>query len=211
MQPSYPEGEQSKISLPQITNETRDRLKEEVPDEMDMFFGSRKFAKDVFGSLVSSNRSLVEGIYRELHRVKPGYDNQHSIDDYAIGMAVVLRAFDINSDFRLMEKFKELTSDDIGKGIGVVKETMDEEVSAKSIFASVLRAPVIPEHQVNLRSALHDFETGLGNSETELGGQMMYKILEDLWPKLQSNNGGESPQEPPTLPPVQPPFSSPQV
>nr|MBI5455614.1 hypothetical protein [Candidatus Levybacteria bacterium] len=117
MQPSYPEGEQPKISLPQITNETRDRLKEEAPDKYDVFRGGRRFAKDVFGSLVSSNRSLVEGIYRELHRVKPGYDNQHSIDDYAIGMAVVLRAFDINSDFRLMEKFKELTNEDVEKGV----------------------------------------------------------------------------------------------
>nr|MBI5455615.1 hypothetical protein [Candidatus Levybacteria bacterium] len=82
---------------------------------------------------------------------------------------------------------------------------MDEEESAKSIFASVLRAPMIPEHQINLRSALHDFEMGSGMSQTELGGQMMYKILEDLWPKLQTNNnhGGESL---PVPPPNQPPF-----
>lgn len=206
MQPSSPEGVLPKQLLPQVTNEARDRIIDNLYShnfEVDNY----TFSKQAVGKLASANRQFVERLYGALNTSSvQTYQN-----DFALGMGIVLTAFDVDSDFRLIDGFSGLKPEDTEKAIGVVKMILDGQNQGGNVFENVLSVPQIPEQQINIRTILSRINASMGalrrpeaGAIVELGAQTMYKVLDELWPNLQPNHQVEQNLQNPFNPSAQP-------
>lgn len=186
---------------PSINEDVRNRLLEELGLDVDP--GTRSVIQGITGELqpILSERmeDLAKTVFQDIAQVKPefvrtvvevqqdlpgkGYISNKNY--FAIGMAVVARAFALATDYRLIDRMAVLDEEDLAGVKNIVSEiyTVTE---GKTILEQALEAPRIPDHEINLR---HCVDKAMGRGYySKIYGQMgavaMYRIVAQLWPKL---------------------------
>jgi hypothetical protein len=202
----YPEQtEQSQVSLPMISDETGQRVIEELgmdaPREVLPYEKREAMAVDIFSNLAEINSEFVKTTQQAIkdHLYAGTAYNRSAC---AEGMAVVLRAFDIQSDYKLINNFSNLQAEDLPRVSAVIEETLGNPDSERDLLERVLRIPKIPEQQIMLNKVVTKATqaSGLGAEQVRVGAAAMYKILAEMRPKLYQSN----PSTPPMSMPPQP-------
>ena len=194
--------------MPIISEETHQRLLEDfgldmpqkTQDIIGNITGERKqspwqtaqsITSQVFRDLMAVNRPLIQTIDEELKKQEP---YEAATDTRTIGMAIVLRAFDINSQHDLTSRFSNLQPTDLE----VVRIIIQQGLVPINtpILRRLLSTPRIPEQQVALNNIVNkvgSYGGGL-NIFVQEGASIMYNTLSRLWPKLYPN---QTPNQPP--------------
>lgn len=148
-------------------------------------------AVNIFTDLASANPQFVETIHKHLSNAKDSALKTNSGANAAVvGMALVLRAYDIETNYDLISRFRNLQSSDI-KTIDQLLERFLAS-SPRNILEQVLRGPKIPDQQINLNEILTKvtkiYLGFVSNSYykryVHTGATTMYEALGTLWPKL---------------------------
>ena len=116
-------------------------------------------------------------------------------------MAIVLRAFDINSGFDLMQRFGGLQPEDLSLVRSILQQSLPAREQDISILRRLLTIPQLPEQQINLNYIFSKLPRSAGHFRKEYvveGAAAMYSILGHLWPKLYPQNQTAPPQPPPS-------------
>ncbi len=215
MEPKPPEELSPPQYLPIISEKTKVRLLEELgldndPKTREIIQGisgrtesPRKLAEsltiNILSDLAGYNRKFVLAMDEELTKIDP---HAGISTDRTIGMAIILRAFEIDSDFDLISRFNNLGQEDIEIAMRTIQEnTASKPLPDIPILKRILSAPRIPEQQVALNGIVKDVDKSyipeyIGYL-TE-GTAIMYVLLSHLWPKLYPQN--PSPIQPPPQP-----------
>jgi len=149
----------------------------------------------VFGDLLSMNPLLVQSISETIQQNPT--DAVH-VDSAVLGMAIVLKAYDIQTEHGLLSNFGLLEQPEIE----TVKRILQKLFSSPptTILQRLLNSPRIPEQQVTLNQTIQQIAI-TGNhwspNSVKLGASTMYHVLGALWPKLFPQG------EPQTQPPSQ--------
>ena len=147
-------------------------------------------AAEVFTNLASINPQFVETIHKHLSNTEDDSLKTNSGANAAIvGMAVVLRAYDIETNYDLISRFRNLQSMDLETSDRLLEKFLVS--SPRNILEQALRGPKIPDQQINLneivKKVTRDYSP-LYHSHykryVNLGAATIYKTLEALWPKL---------------------------
>lgn len=232
MEPPISNGEQlAKSKSPFVTAETKDRLLTELgikqeteePQALDsrdvivnrildsmegkqmkssseFYRGMFDFAKETFMEVADVNPELVktiQGVIKEKD-VSGLYSDQ-----YAAGMALVLKAMHYQSDYKLIYKLSELEPQDLETIRTAIVNGFPSKT--RDIFEYALTAPRIPVTQENLRELVN--APGEKNpsfrTEFKLGAALMYDALDKVWENLSINQTSTVDSAPPN-PPTQP-------
>lgn len=241
-----PEGEHSKNGLPVISQETRDRILEEIGvdvnslsqptppshptdqlirEMVDLSSGkthrgmterSKRAEKVTLSSLGDIADSKPELLKVLQEAVAEGLESNDPIfiTEYARGIGLVIKAFHIQSDFRLIPDLEKLRDEDLSR-IGEVVSSGIKLAGGLDVmsdpFTKALNAPRIPASQQFLREVI-DAPTKVNeymfSADYRAGAGVMYKAMEVIWSRLYPGQTppGESPGAPPA-PPQQGPQS----
>lgn len=211
MQPGDPERPQQ-VHLPVISEKTRQKLLEELGLHIDL--RSAQIAgieyvnpvaalinlpESVFGSIIVHNSKFAETILRSLNEV---YSSERAsymdVDAATKGMAVVLEAYQLETDHGVFSLLDRLNDGDLTQVHSIIRDVFTHSSGAGTpILERVLNVPRIPEHQINLNFCLNEAsEKGenIFKRQAVQGGVAMYRVLSHLWPKL----SGSIPPSPPS-------------
>lgn len=200
--------------LPIISEETRQSLFEELgldnsPDTQRIITGItgervtpvdriHSLAEIVFGDLIMSNRGLAQTISDELSLREPYKQVKFITRRRELGMAIVLKAFHIQSGFNLVPNFGKLQGEDLNLVRQIIQTSIpsDSDTDSLPILERLLSMPRIPEQQFVLNEIIQKTRKVLAtnNIYAQEGANTMYAILSHLWPKL-------GPETPSTQPP----------
>ncbi len=152
-------------------------------------------------------RALKDGVEAAF-----GYPGSPSVDYYAKGISLVLKAFHVESDYRLISDLGKLTDQDIAQvkqSIAIGLRTYEGE---HNVFNKALNFPRIPATQGFLREIIEKpKDVSLGYDDRyKAGAGVMYRAMEVIWSRLYP--GQTPPSESPSTPPPQqsgPQFSPP--
>lgn len=215
----YPEQtEQSQVSLPIISDEAGQRVIEELGMDVDGrtqgiiagITGESKLppgvmrgnlALDVFTRIAGVNPDFVRTVQQAIkNNLYAGV--AHNRSACAEGMAVVIRAFDVESDFNLVNNFANLQQVDIQRANEIVAQALGGKKEGKDLLEEILETPRIPEQQITLNRVVTKATqaSGSGQRQVNLGAAAMYKVLAEMRPKLY-------PPKAPTPPTGMPPQS----
>ncbi len=110
------------------------------------------------------------------------------IDASTKGMALVLEAYQLETNQGLFALLSQLRDEDLTQGNSIIRDTLAQPVDASiPILERILNAPRIPEHQVNLNYCLNqaaDQGSHAFARQAVQEGVAMYRVLSHLWPKL---------------------------
>lgn len=232
-----PEGEQPRNGLPVISQETRDKILEEMGlsqkevDQQPPGGGHPtdqllREAIDVQTGKIQRERSdrynrvgeVVLSSLMDIAEVKPefvralksgvdtgiGYPDSVSADDYARGISLVLKAFHIESDYKLIPDLERLT----GKDMEDVKQAIANGLQAyekeHNAFNKALNFPRVPSTQGFLREVIERPRTDISpytyGDRYRVGAGLMYRAMETIWSRLYPGQAPSS--EPPSTPPA---------
>lgn len=188
-------------ALPIVSDQTRDKILEELGLDTDqktrdiisgithektpsIYKLREEMAARVFSGLVAVNRPLVQAL-QEAIKVNLYFVHEAIYrSECAEGIAVVIRAFDIESEHDLIGNFRNIDADDIAR----IKEIFHESLWSKEmpdLLERILKIPRVPEQQINLNSIINRTASSLGSEEhLRSGAGIMYKILSEFRPKL---------------------------
>lgn len=149
---------------------------------------------NTFSDLLSINRNFVQILDEELTKVQPFPE---ATNGRTAGMAVVLRAFEVDSGFNLLSGFRNLQADDLNLVRKIIQGSIPSQSSDLPILKRLLEMPRIPEQQVALNEIIQkaDPYSSIFRGFSTEGAATMYQILSHLWPKL-------STYPPPPPPPI---------
>ena len=204
--------------LPIISEDTKNKLLEELGLDTDLRTNQiiqsitgkplelsseliRASAESTFFDLITANRGIVAGIDEELSKVDLN-PNKHNA--FTNGMAIVLRAFQLNSDFGLIPRFVKLEPEDTQLVGTIIQKIITLESSQLPNLTRLLKLPRIPEQQIALNEIIGKTTSfsslgGVYVQQTRDGASAMYQILGHLWPKLYPPNQTIAPQPPPPV------------
>lgn len=150
---------------------------------------AQALTNQVFGDLITINGAFVQGIDEELSSINPNPKLPMN-DNITMGMALVLRAFDVNQDFGLIEKFNGLQPENVIMARSLLRKSIPSENSNISILRRLLTLPKIPDQQVTLNNIIKQTgqNAGIWSQDLIQGATAMYVILGYLWPKLYPQN-----------------------
>lgn len=223
MEPTPP-PEPGKITVPQISTETRDRVIE--------IFGLDKTQKDrgildgitgrkteqpgkavlddsleVWGDVARINRNVATGIqtvFTERRNSGPNLGKM-SEDSILAGMAFVLRVYDFQSNNQLLDNFNRLDTTEIE----VIQEIIRESISVtnKNVLDQALSQPRIPSYYIDLNQLINtvlqnNSQAYLYGSHFRVGAAVGFGILERVGGKLLPQQKPPEPSSPedPDLP-----------
>lgn len=137
---------------------------------------------NTFYDLIVTNRGFATVINESLAKASL---NHYEHNAYADGMAIVLRAFNINSSFDLLPRFSKLQAEDMELAGTIIQNTIIPS-SRLPRLTRLLKLPQMPEQQIALNELIgkashYDFGQ---DQQVREGATIMYKILGHLWPKL---------------------------
>ncbi|MBI2314529.1 hypothetical protein HYU93_00495 [Candidatus Daviesbacteria bacterium] len=209
--PPYPHPElPPPFPLPIISEDTKRRLLEETGLDTDprtrriiqgisgeptnVLITINSLTDNVFLDLIDINRGLVEAISEELTRLGPPTE----ASERTKGMALVLRAFHIQSGFDLLPRLGNLKeNEDKNMVRGVIRASLPSKTQNLSLLEGLLTMPRIPEQQIVLNELIKKAGEVIGfKKAVSEGASVMYQILGRMWPRL---------YPPQTLPPQLPP------
>lgn len=188
-------------ALPIISEQTRNKILEELGLDMDqktkdiissityekkppVYNLRQEMAERVFSGLVTVNRPLVQALQEA---IKDDLYFRHEApyrSECAAGIAVVIRAFDIESEHDLIGNFQNIDAGDIARIKEIFRESLWSE-KMQDLLERILRIPRIPEQQINLNSIIDKTASSLGIEEPlRSGAGIMYKILSEFRSKL---------------------------
>lgn len=152
--------------------------------------------ESVFEGVAIHNPHFVRTILSTLNELYGHKTSSYlDIDASTKGIALVLEAYQLETNQGLFALLSQLRDEDLTQGKGIIRDTLAQPVDATiPILERILNAPKIPEHQVNLNYCLNQ-AMGQGSfaRQSVQGGVAMYRVLSHLWPKLS-----------PAIPPVPP-------
>lgn len=139
------------------------------------------FATETFSLIAEVSPGLVIAIRNAAAKHDP---TDYDTDYYAAGMAVVIQALQIQSDYKLINALIGLSLEDLEE----MKRTIDKglDPQGSTIFDKALLAPKISDNQANLRelvntpSQLHD----AFSHNYRAGAAIMYAALGGVWGNL---------------------------
>lgn len=201
--------------LPIISEETRRRLLEDLtldkPFEIAVYQEKRtpptdaldNLAEGAIDELAAANPHLIQSLFEALSKTysyPSGEVSRSKIDAATKGMAIVLKAYDIETGLKLLPNFSKLTAEDVQQ---TVIPTQQENMVPVGIVRTILeRATLrkrIPEQHAALNEVINK-SSGYCLNYSEVfkeGAVAMFKILGKVWPKV------ISPEQP--LPPANTP------
>ncbi len=203
-EPGTGESSPSSNGLPLLSESTRTYLKDEMEytDYLRGYrhwdpFKIRDFTARVMEKLVENNRQLGQDLNSVFNEREISGWNRSSFED---GIALVLGAFDFESQGALMESLRGLDEHDLA----TVREHFLTTTPPKesSSLQKALARPAIPDEQIVLNEAIkfvsHD------HPAVKDGASVTYHLLAKLGPKLKfkPDAGNPPPQAP--LPPTTP-------
>lgn len=189
-------------SLPFISEETRQRLLEELglqtpPTTLRVFEGITNekqltpselvygMTQNIFVDIIDVNRPLAEEINKSTTGVTPVI-----IDARMAGMALVIRVYDLELEHDFIHRFVNLDAEDLG----IVSETVKAGNWNQSILHKLLTTPRIPEQQVALNSIVREASRDvMMPGEFIIGAGQMYALLLKWWPKMFPNQTSDQP------------------
>lgn len=192
--------------LPFISEETRQRLLEELRLDtlpttarvLEGITGERQsdrvelvggMTQDIFADLISVNRPLAE----EINKFTANYGaifGQARLE----GMALVLRAYDIELEHDIIGRLANLYADDLME----VEKVVGVRTIGMTTLQKLLTSPRVPEQQVALNYMVKAASIYmLSPSEAIIGAGQMYALLTKWWPKLYPPQPSSQPESPP--------------
>lgn len=141
----------------------------------------RELAKDIFSTLVDVNEPLVTTLHSGIKEgLKFGHDKSYRTSCIE-GMAFVLRAFDIESEYRLLPSLDKIKQEDLP----LVKQLITEGLKGGGdydLIEEILQAPRIPQMQIELNEIVEKGKnvSVLAINEFVQGAGVMYKLLNQL-------------------------------
>ncbi len=132
------------------------------------------------------NYPLVEAIATTL-KERQQTISPHVADGFTKGMAMVLRAFHLETENQLIGNLGRLTGDDIEEMQTLMRHGQKTAQYGVPIIERVLAQPRIPEQQVNLRQSVNEVSMKVDHLQTkhlQTGAAVMYKVLSKNWVKL---------------------------
>lgn len=208
--------------LPIISEETASKLKEDLG--LDISAATQSVLQGITKEKKDSRREkldrLVSDTAFDIADVNPkfvealttgivkGHFYGESISvrsDIVRGMALMIRAFDIGSGFKLMQNLSKI-SDNVS--IEKIQETVVKNLGEKKQldpFEMALKTPRIPDVQINLNELVHKASGEvLFGSYFRQGASAMYEVLSkfksELFPQNQNPPGDIDPPVPPVAP-----------
>lgn len=208
MDPGQPEAPRP-VSFPFISEQTRQTLLSGLSLDKDPrsaqmvgeisgqhplmpFQAITLLTETVFGSIMNYNSDFATTVLIGLKAANTYRDrkvNAQRIDSQTKGMAIVLQAFNLESNQSLFESLSHLGVEELENIRQTLRETLmpAEGAADVSLLEGLLNSPRISEHQVNLNNCLTRASENEGSGypkEFVNGGVAMYKILSQVWPKL---------------------------
>lgn len=183
------EFEAAPPSMPFISERVKEQIAQETPrDSLARVPVGEELAESVLIDVAQVNYPLVEAIATTLKENEES-GSHHRIDGFTKGVAIVLRAFDLETENRLIGKLERLDEDDIAEMQTLIRHGDSMSQYSVPIIERVLAQPRIPEQQVNLRQAVNQVASTTDFSETkhlQTGAAVMFKVLSKHWGKLMS-------------------------
>lgn len=193
-------------SLPIISDETGQRVIKELgmdvgevsrgttdaPESNQNTSEMRKsLAEDIFSSIAEVNPELVKTLQQTIESNGP--KSALMRDDIIEGMAVVIRAFDVDSDYKLANNFANIGQGDMQRVSNIVAESLGGSKD-RDLLEAVLATPKIPEQQAMLNRVIEKAAQAsvVRARGVKLGAAVMYGVLSEMRPRLY-------PPKPPTL------------
>lgn len=197
-----PETAPTPDALPKISDQTRQKLLEELALDIDpktqqisgSISGERSqsrydaltsLAENVFGDILSTNSAFVETINQNI-RAKKEHSTPSLKDDVVKGMAVVFRIYHLESNFSLLENLHNLTPEDLDEVARAIEDSLSSAESQADILSRLLTTKRIPEMELNLNLIVNKAaEVTLGDRKNvREGAAAMYYALLALKSKL---------------------------
>lgn len=144
-------------------------------------------AQNIFADIIDVNSPLAEEMNKSIIHLPISVT-----DSRLSGMALVIRAYDLDLEHDLIPRFANLGKEDLG----IINETVKTNTIDLSILQKLLNMPRIPEQQATLNSIIKESSKHVWiPSELTIGAGQMYALLSKWWPKLFPN---QTPSEPST-------------
>lgn len=193
------EEEAARTSIPFITEETLDQLVHElnlprnVRDinlrgsltgelQLGANYRTRMLAEHIFKAF---GKGAENGLLTQIEswlRENYGTKNSATANSSTVGMAYVLRAFQIQEGPTLMDGLNSIHAPQL---IAAFKLTTPELTQEAGIISRIKTGQSIPDFQTYLNEGLHLLKIPSPNeAEIEEGATAMYTALDNLWPAI---------------------------
>lgn len=151
-----------------------------------------KLTEEVMDDLTGYNPRFVQRLFDSMAKVfvyqPSGEIDHYHIDSATEGMAIVLRAYQLDTGSQLFYNIGDLKTSDLDIVGKIIADSMVQLGKSGTYLERVLGKQRIPEQHAALNSTLNrasGYTVHYSKSVKE-GGTAMFKILSGLWTKLSS-------------------------
>jgi len=155
-----------------------------------------KLTEEVIDTVASYTPRFVQRVYdglAEVYTYPTGEIDHYRIDSATQGMAIILRAYHLDTGNQLYYNLSTLRDEDVDSVSGTIKTNMVSIRSGKgdTVLQRVLSRPGIPEQHAGLNTLLNraaEYASPPYQPLAREGGTAMFKVLSGLWPKITPAN-----------------------
>lgn len=203
MDQQLPEGERITNGLPIISEEVKQKIVKDI-DEANEGRGYADFGgiDDLLLATLTDAAEIKPELITALKEavMAGGPSEANSLREYANGMAIVLRAFHTQSDYKLIPDLQKLGSEDISQIGELIKNRVVAFGGGKNPFDAALTTPRIPAGQSYLREIVDEplkTNSSAYGYRYKAAAGIMYHAMEAIWHKLYPGNSNITP--PPSI------------